>query len=62
MTTPRPKRATIVEKLRDRIADLEEQLSHERRRADELDAQAAFARRDLMDWMQRTAQRNGEIR
>ena len=52
----------LVSSLRQRIEDLEEENSELRKAKAYLEMENAIARREAMDWMQRTAQRNGEIR
>jgi hypothetical protein len=72
MTPPTPKRAKQVYadraleqenmRLRLRVEQLQDQIRKERRRADQLADDAALARQSYMDMIQRTAQRNGEVR
>lgn len=60
---------SVTARLKEKIEDLKDQVETERRRADQLEIEIAFLRRDLIsanqalaDWQQRTAQRNEEWR
>lgn len=53
---------SVLQALRRENEDLREQLAQARRKSDLLEMENAMARRELMDWQQMTARKNGECR